>query len=134
MPLAYALIHEEDGVFGVSFPDFPGCITTAATEEDAVRKGSEALSFHVSGMVEDGDVLPMLRSARELRADPEFADASQGAIVAMIPFELPAKSVRVNISVDENLLDAIDRAATAAGQSRSAFLAEAARLRIRSAA
>jgi metal-responsive CopG/Arc/MetJ family transcriptional regulator len=41
--------------------------------------------------------------------------------------------VRVNISMDSTLLDAVDRAADAAGQSRSAYLAEAVRERIRRA-
>ena len=52
MPVAHALIHEEGQVLGVSFPDFPGLITTARSHEEAIRKGSEALTFHVAGMVE----------------------------------------------------------------------------------
>lgn len=133
MALALALIHEENGNFGVSFPDFPGCITGANTMEDAVRKGSEALSFHVAGMVEDGDPIPATRSVAELRSDPEFIEASQGAILSIIPFDLPARAVRVNVSFDENLLGAIDAAAKAANQTRSAFLADAARAKIRAA-
>lgn len=131
MPVAYALIHEEDGVFGISFPDFPGAISTGRTEEDAIRKGAEALTFHVGGMVEDGDPLPMLRGLAALKADKSFRAAAKGAVVALVPFELPGKSVRLNISMDENLLSAVDSAAQAAGQSRSAFLAEAARQRVR---
>ena len=53
-----AVIHEENGVFGVSFPDFPGCVTGADTFEDAVRKAREALAFHVAGMASDGDPIP----------------------------------------------------------------------------
>ena len=131
MPIAHALIHEEDGVFGISFPDFPGAISTGRSEEEAIRKGSEALSFHVAGMVEDGDPLPVLRSLGELRSDREFRESAKGAVVALVPFEAPGRAVRLNISMDEHLLDAVDRAAQAAGQSRSAFLAEAARQRIR---
>jgi predicted RNase H-like HicB family nuclease len=37
MPLAYAMIHEEDGIFGLSFPDFPGCIATGRSAEEALR-------------------------------------------------------------------------------------------------
>lgn len=133
MPLAYALIHEEDGAFGVSFPDFPGAVTSARSADDAIRKASEALSFHVSGMVEDGDPLPMLRSLSELRADADFGEWSQGAALAIIPFDMPTRAVRINLTMEEALLGAVDRAAQAAGQSRSAFLAEAARSRIRAA-
>lgn len=134
MPLAYALIHEADGNYGISFPDFPSCISGGATPEDAIRKGSEALSFHVSGMVEDGDPLPsVLRSINELKADPEFAEASEGAVVALVPFDLPTKVVRINVSIEEGLLGSIDAAAKAVGQTRSAFLADAARAKIRAA-
>jgi metal-responsive CopG/Arc/MetJ family transcriptional regulator len=51
-----------------------------------------------------------------------------------VPFELLGKPVRVNISIEDRLLDAVDRAAQTRGQSRSAFLAEAAREKIKGAA
>lgn len=131
MAHAYALIHEEDGAFGASFPDFPGAVASGRSADEVIRKASDVLTFHVAGMVEDGDPLPMLRSLSELRADADFREAAEGAVLAIVHVDLPAKAVRVNISIDENLLSAVDRAAEAAGQSRSAFLAEAARGRIR---
>lgn len=130
MPATYALIHEENGSFGISFPDFPGCISTAATAEDAIAKGSEALTFHVAGMVEDGERLPEPRSLATLRADPEFVADSEGAVLALVPYEVPGKSVRINISMDENLLSSIDRSATVNGETRSGWLADAARRRL----
>ena len=42
----------------------------------------------------------------------------------------PARSVRVNISLDETLLDQIDRVARARGETRSGFLSSAARSRL----
>jgi predicted RNase H-like HicB family nuclease len=44
--------------FGVSFPDFPGCITAGRTLEEARRRAAEALSFHIAGMIEDGEKIP----------------------------------------------------------------------------
>lgn len=134
MPIAYALIHEEDGAFGISFPDFPGAVSTGASEEEVLRRGAQALAFHIAGMVEDGDPLPVLRTLAELRADPAFREDAEGAVLAMLPFELPGRAVRLNISLEERLLESVDRAAAAAGQSRSAYLAEAARQRLRGAA
>jgi len=32
--------------FGVSFPDFPGCVTAGKSLEEARRKAPEALAFH----------------------------------------------------------------------------------------
>jgi predicted RNase H-like HicB family nuclease len=131
MPFAHAILHEENGVFGVSFPDFPGCITGADSEEDAIRKADEVLTFHVAGMLEDGEALPARRSVKALRADPETRDSLADGVLFLARYELPRKSVRINISMDETLVEAIDRAAEYANQSRSGFLAEAARLRIR---
>ena len=62
---------------GVSFPDFPGVVTTGRTAEEAIRKGSEALSFHVAGMGEDGDTLPLLRDLDALERDPGFHEDRQ---------------------------------------------------------
>lgn len=130
MSYAIALIHEENGTFGISFPDFPGCISTGRSLDEAIFKGGQALSFHVEGMVEDGEQIPQLRSVTELRADPEFAGWFEGATIAAVDVEIPKHVVRVNISIDEGLLERVDRAAEAAGQSRSAYLAEAAKRRI----
>jgi predicted RNase H-like HicB family nuclease len=130
----YALIHEEGGAYGISFPDFPGCVSGGRSLDEALARGAETLLFHVAGMVEDGDPLPVLRTLEQLKSDPIFIEDAEGAVIAVVPVELPGKAVRVNVSIDEHLLDAIDRAARSAGQSRSAFLAEAARARIRNAA
>jgi len=132
MPLTPALVHEEDGIFGISFPDFPGCISTGRTAEEVLRKGAEALTFHVAGMIEDGDPLPLGRDLAQLRADPGFRSDAEGAFIALVPLEVPGQSIRLNISMEETLVDAVDRAAAEAGQSRSAYLAEAAKRLLKS--
>jgi predicted RNase H-like HicB family nuclease len=134
MPTAYGILHEENGVFGVLFPDFPGCVTGGESEEDAVRKADEALTFHVAGMVEDGESIPSSRGQKELWQDPDFAESVKDGVLFIARYELPKKAVRINISMDESLIEQIDRAAEHMGQSRSAFLADAARARLKSAA
>jgi predicted RNase H-like HicB family nuclease len=43
-----ALLRKETGSdYGVSFPDFPGCVTAGRTLEEARRLAAEALAFHV---------------------------------------------------------------------------------------
>jgi len=129
-----ALVHEEGGRFGVSFPDFPGVVTAGATLDDALRRAAETLAFHVAGMIEDDDPLPRIRTLTELRRDRAFQGNAKGAMLTVVPVELPGRAVRVNISLDERLLSAIDRAAKAAGENRSAFLAKAAKRRLIQAA
>ncbi|MGH6872947.1 MAG: type II toxin-antitoxin system HicB family antitoxin [Rhizomicrobium sp.] len=139
--IVWALVHEDEGpkgrVYGISFPDFPGAISGGRTIDEAIARGRETLAFHVEGMFEDGEPAPPLRSLEELRADKdisrEMRDVKRVCLVE-VPFELPGKPVRVNISIEDRLLDAVDRAAQARGQSRSAFLAEAAREKIKGAA
>ena len=130
MPATYALIHEENNAFGISFPDFPGAVTAGDSAEDAIRRGGALLSFHVAGMIEDGEALPRQRSYAELKADPVFHEDAEGAVLAVVQFDVPGKAVRVNLSLEETLLQAIDRNAEASGQSRSGWLAEAARVRL----
>ena len=80
-------------------------------------------------MIEDGAPLPEPRTAEQLRAaEPEWMD---GATLALVGVEIPGKALRVNISLDEGLLARIDKAAASAGQTRSGFLASAAREQIR---
>jgi predicted RNase H-like HicB family nuclease len=130
----YALIHHEDEVYGISFADFPGCIATGRTEDEVIRRGTEALAFHVAGMSADGDRMPLIRTLSELRSDPAFREDAVDAVLALVPVDMPGRAVRLNISMDETLVDAVDKAAKASGQSRSAFLAEAARRRLSDAA
>lgn len=40
------------------FFDFDGCVTTGKDFYDCVKNAKEALSMHISGMLEDGDILP----------------------------------------------------------------------------
>jgi predicted RNase H-like HicB family nuclease len=59
MPTYLAVIHkDEDSEYGVSFPDFPGCVAAGATMAAALDSAREALLFHLDGMVEDGEQVP----------------------------------------------------------------------------
>jgi predicted RNase H-like HicB family nuclease len=54
-----AYLHKDkNSDYGVSFPDFPGCITAGSTLEEARSMAAETLAFHVAGMREDGEAIP----------------------------------------------------------------------------
>ena len=126
-----SFIHRDEAGFGVSFPDFPGCVSVGATIDDAVRLGSEALAFHVEGLVDDGEAIPSPRLIDAIKADPELADWRRDADLVLIPLLLDrGSSRRVNISLDRGLLEAIDDEAGQRRMTRSAFLATAARREI----
>lgn len=127
------LVHEEGGRFGGSFPDLPGCTTVAGDPDTLLRKAEEVVAFHVGGMVEDGLDLPAFRSLSELRRDATFGADSRDALVVLLDIDLPMRSVRVNITLDQGVLKRIDRAASAAGETRSGFLVAAAKARLQAA-
>jgi predicted RNase H-like HicB family nuclease len=104
----------------VDFPDFPGCVSAGHTLEEARIMAAEALTGHVATMREFGDPLPAPSDLDAIMADPDNADAI--AFIVTVP-EVGAKSVRVQVTLPEDLLAQID----AATDNRSAFLARAAR-------
>jgi len=131
MAMIVALIHGKAGAYGISFPDFPGCVSGGRTLDEALRRGRETLASHVAFMIDEGGPLPSIRDLDAVQADAEVAPSIADATLATaIELDLPGKSVRVNVSLDEKLLARIDRAAEAEGESRSRFLAEAARRRL----
>ena len=116
-----AIVHKEAKTdFGVSFPDFPGCVTAGQTVDEAKDLAQEALSLHIKGMVEDGDQLPAPSKLEDIMADADYADAVAYLVVS-IPDAKP-RTVRVNITVPEMTLKQIDAAAKKRGMSRSSFL------------
>jgi predicted RNase H-like HicB family nuclease len=121
MPEYIALIHKEPGSdYGISFPDFPGCITAGATVEEARRMAEKALAFHIAGLIEDGDAVPQPSPLEEIMAEPE----NREAIAIFVPVR---KNVRVNITVPADVLAEIDRYAESHGLTRSDFLTQAAK-------
>jgi predicted RNase H-like HicB family nuclease len=133
MKLRYiAFIHKEpDSVYGVSFPDMPGCISAGDTIDEAVRNAVEALSGHVRMLEADGDPVPAPRDFDAIMNDPHLAEDRDGVMTTVIPLIRDRGSTtRVNVSFDLRLLEAIDAAAQERGQTRSAFLASAARREI----
>lgn len=126
-----SFIHRDDVGYGVSFPDFPGCVSVGDSVDEAVRRGCEALAFHVEGLRDDGEPIPPPRSIDAIKADSELADWREGADLVLIPLLLDRGSTRrVNISLDRGLLEAIDDEAKQRHMTRSAFLASAARREI----
>lgn len=124
-----AFVHKDpDSAYGVSFPDFPGCVSAGDTADEALTNAVEALSGHVAAMHADGDAIPAPRSLDEVLADATLGDDREGASLAFVPLIRDrGSSVRVNVSIDTGLLEAIDDAAKARGMTRSAFIASAVR-------
>ena len=121
--IAY-LRKERDSIYGVEFPDLPGCTSAGDTLEEAKAMAAEALAGHVSVLQEMGQPVPTPSTIDQLADDPHRGDAIL-MLVDLDPSLL--KSERINVMMPRHLLGRID--AASAG-NRSRFLAEAAELKL----
>jgi predicted RNase H-like HicB family nuclease len=122
-----ALIHKDPSSdFGVSFPDFPGCITAGKTIDDARVMAEEALTFHIEGMIEDGETIPAPASLDEIMKIRE----NKEAIAFLVDAKIAERAIRINVSIPEKELKAIDAYAQTHGLSRSGLFLKAAKLAI----
>jgi predicted RNase H-like HicB family nuclease len=120
-----AVVHKDaQSDFGVSFPDFPGCITAGSSIDEAKDMAHDALSLHIKGIMEDGENIPAPSKLEDIMDHPDYSDAAAILIVSIS--EAKPRSVRVNITVPEDMLRKIDTIAKKRGMSRSSFLVHAA--------
>jgi predicted RNase H-like HicB family nuclease len=125
------VLHSDDGVrFGVTVPDLPGCFSAGDTFDEALDSVLEAIDLHLEGIVEEGGEVPVPHAIAEHRANSDFADGVWSVVeVDVARFE--GKAEKINITLPRRLLTKIDNYTRAHGETRSGFLAEAARLAMR---
>lgn len=122
-----AVVHKEKkSDYGVSFPDFPGCVTAGKNLEEAKEMAQEALEGHIAAMKEAGLSISAPSNLDEAVAATQ--DEYKGTICAYFVVQVKGKReiVRFNATMENNLLHEIDATAKSLGLTRSAFLARAA--------
>lgn len=126
---AYIALLRKDASsdYGVDFPDFPGCVTAGRSLDEARHMAPEALVLHLEGMASDGAAPPEPATLDAIMADAANRDAV--AFLVDVP-AAPARSIRINVMLPEDLLKQIDRTT----RNRSRFLADAARAKLGSPA
>jgi predicted RNase H-like HicB family nuclease len=118
-----AYLHKDkNSDYGVSFPDFPGCITAGSTLEEARAMAAESLAMHVAGMRADGEPVPQPSTLDDLRGDPGM----KGAVAFLTELREPEKTIRINITARKSQIAEIDRRARAKGLTRSSFIVQSA--------
>jgi predicted RNase H-like HicB family nuclease len=127
MPRYYPAIIERaaDG-FGVFFPDLPGCTSAGATLQEAVRNAEAAVQAHIDLAAEHGEAVPEPSELDAIAPEPDVVEAAR----VLVRVDVPGRSVRVNITLPEDLLAAVDRYAARTGHTRSGLLAQAVRERM----
>ena len=120
------VIHKERGSdYGVTVPDLPGCFSAGSTTDEALAMAQEAIELHVEGLIDEGQPIPTPAAIEVHQRDPNYADGTW-AIVAVDPSKLRIRAKRINITMPERTLDAVDRYASRHGETRSGLLVRAA--------
>lgn len=121
-----AIIEQAEDGFAVFFPDLPGCTSAGASLQEAARNAEEALQGHIDVTAEHGETVPDPSELDRIVTEPDVVEVGR----ILVRAELPGRSVRVNITLPEELLSALDRYAARTGHTRSGLLAQAVRERM----
>jgi predicted RNase H-like HicB family nuclease len=119
--LFYPAILEKEprSSYGLIFPDFPGLVSAGHSPEQALVNAHEALAGHVALMASHGESLPEATPVEAMPQDPDIRMVA----VTLVAVTVPGKAKRVNVTLDEALLEEIDKVT----DNRSRFLSDAAR-------
>ena len=77
-----AVFHYADDGISISFPDLPGCLPCASTDEEALKNAQEALGLHLWGMEQDGEEIPSPTPLKNIHL-------KSGEVPAMIEVFMP---------------------------------------------
>jgi len=99
--------------YSVFFPDILGCVSAGDTFEEAKVNAIEALSLHISGMIEDGEKAP--NSSIRNAMDIVFKMSDRSLLVMLEPDQLlltkliHGKAKTISATIDEYILELSDK-------------------------
>lgn len=128
MSVFYVTVLEanSEGEVFATVPDLPGVNAAAATQAEALALAIEFANDYVRDLVDEGHPVPVPRDIEAIKVDRKAPELGR----ALIPVEVPGKSVKISMSIDEALLNRADRTAQQVGMSRSGFFADAVQQKI----
>lgn len=115
-----AIVERTASGYSVYFPDLPGCTSAGRSIQEAALNAEEALTGHLLVSAQHREEVADPSQLEDIERDPEVDEVAR----ILVRAEKPGRAVRVNITLDEGLVAAIDRVA----ENRSGFLADAARV------
>ena len=110
-----ALVDGREGVYGVVFPDLPGCVAMGYTVEDALVNAEDALRDYTLDADQDGEILPEPSPFQSM-------DVPKGSQLVSIPLiRVSGRKVRANLTLDEGVAAFIDSEARRRKMTRTAY-------------
>jgi predicted RNase H-like HicB family nuclease len=121
--LTYLAVLEqgEDGGYGISFPDLPGCFSCSDDLASAPAMAAEAAELHIYGMTMDGESIPK----PSVSLPKELTEGNIIMSVAVHPDIYRAKRDNERVKTNVTLPAWLKRAAEADGVNYSRLLESA---------
>jgi hypothetical protein len=120
MPTHIAIVRSEPGRFRARVPDYPTIVVEGDELGTVLEQTRQTLVDHLATLPVDE------RAGRPVPLQEVLADLAGPAAAVELTVPSPqAPAVRINITLPEDLLRAVDRAAEAHSMPRSRFLARA---------
>ncbi len=120
------VIHKDaDSDYGVTVPDLPGCFSAGRTLDEAMAMAKEAIELHLEGLIEEGQIVPDPSSVERHQRKRQYRGGTW-AIVSINPADVRPHARRINITMPQRILEAVDRHAAAESETRSGLLTKAA--------
>lgn len=108
--------------YSTYIPNLEGCVSFGKDIDEAIKNTKEALTLHISGMIEDKVPAPLIDTNK-------VNEEAKGNFVAFIEPDslllsklVKGKAKRINITIDEHLLALSDKRAKELHVSRSALI------------
>lgn len=84
-----AVFHFADDGISIEYPDLPGCLSCAGTEEEAFKMAKEVLQLHLYGMEQDKDIIPEPSRIKDIRLE-------ENETVVLVEVFMPAFRDKMN--------------------------------------
>ena len=123
--------HPGETAWSIFAPAFSELASSAPDRRDVTRQAREALETAIEFRVQDGEALPSCfeeGASGPREVDAGLIEGAEEVYSFLVMASVPASFVRLNISMDSGLLSRVDEVARRSGKSRSAILADGARL------
>jgi len=119
------VLHKDtDSDYGVTVPDLPGCFSAGRSVDEAMAMAREAIELHIEGLIVDGRAVPRPGSIEAHRRKTLYK-GGVWALVSIDESSLRVGAKRINVTMPERVLDAVDRHARREGETRSGLLVRA---------
>ena len=94
-----AILDFADDGISIEFPDLPGCLPCAQSQEEALRNAREAMGLHLYGMEDDNDPIPEPTEISNIDLEPNQKAILVDVWMPVVRDRLNNKSVNRTVTV-----------------------------------